>query len=272
MNEYEYQLKNLIKQIDKTMAPISIAVSKFSNVLKPITDFFEELNIKLKPFYETIDREYNVDKEKYDSSIQDLCNKGFYLPIFSTPRLYIEINSFSNEQLEVQYIQLFENEDKNITYQMDIILSTMEELVHPDWEHSIKQSIQMIRDNGIDKTYNLFLPLYFCYLEFIIRDKLPLKGHNIKGFGNLFNDIKKSIHEDSNYTKSQKEFFSVIATSTFKNYYKFAKGEGLNIVSRNSLFHGFIGADKVRKIDFYKQIALLTQFIYFLKIYDKKNG
>lgn len=130
----------------------------------------------------------------------------------------------------------------------------------------------MIRDNGVDKTYNLFVPLYFCYLEFIIRDRLPLKGQYTIGFKNLFNDIKKSINEDSNYSSSQKGFFSVLATSTFKNYYKFAQGEGLEVVSRNSLFHGYIGADEVKKIDFYKQIALLTQMIYFLNIYDKTSS
>lgn len=97
MNEYEDRLKKLGKYIKETMDPINIAVSKFNNSLKPITDFVERLNIKLKPFFEIIDREYNVDKDKYDIAIQQLCNNGFYLPFLSTPRLYIEINSYSNE-------------------------------------------------------------------------------------------------------------------------------------------------------------------------------
>ena len=105
----------------------------------------------------------------------------------------------------------------------------------------------------------------------MIRDKLPEKGREERGFRKLFKAITKSISKDPSYSKAQQEFFSVLANSTFDNYYEFITNEKIDTVSRNTIFHGYIGADKITKLDFYKQISLLTHFIYFLNMLEGSN-
>ena len=53
----------------------------------------------------------------------------------------------------------------------------------------------------------------------MIRDKLPEKGREERGFRKLFKAITKSISKDPSYSKAQQEFFSILANSTFDNYY-----------------------------------------------------
>lgn len=268
MEELRKEIQRISSQYSKHFKYIKQETDKISLAIGP---YINNIMTNLKPFLDSIDREYNVDKEKYNSAITALYNKGFYLPILSTPRSYIEMNSYPNDQLEKKYLELFEDNNGNLANHIDLTLSAIEELVHPDWEQSIRQSVEIIRDKGVNKTYNLFVPLYFCYLEFIVRDKLPLKGTKEDNFYKLFKAIRESINNNANYSDSQKEFFTVLANSTFKNYYKYAKKEEFDIVSRNTLFHGYIGADKVTKLDFYKQISLLSHMVYFFNIYDSSN-
>lgn len=272
------ELFKLMKQRAKYIEQSTKPLSQLAEQLKPTINMFKEIAKQIRPVTDimnqtakAIDREYNVDKIKYNNAIKELHDKGYYLSILASPREYIEMNSYSNDQLEIMYLKLFEDKDGNLTSLTDEILEIMEELVYLDWEKTIKQSIKVIRDNGIDDSCMLVMPLYFCYLEFIIRDRLPLKGQDFIGFNNLFSGITNLINENRNYSSSQKEFFSVLATSTFKNYYKFAQGEELGVISRNTLFHGYIGADKITKLDFYKQISLLSQIVYFFSMYDNTD-
>lgn len=250
--------------------------------LRPLVEAKNQIANYMKPFIllsEAIDREYNVDDIEYNNAIKELHNKGYYLSILATPREYIEMNSYSNDQLEIMYLNLFEDKDGNLTTRTNALLEIMEDLVRPEWEITIKQSIKVIRDNGIDKSCMLVVPLYFCYLEFIIRDKLPLKGTETKKqkgkqqgvIAMLFSNIETFIKYNNNYSIKEQDFYIKLLASTKKTYYKYSKPDNFDIVSRNTIFHGFIGADKITKLDFYRQISLLSQIMYFFSMYDNTD-
>lgn len=262
------KIQSIAKQYYKNTVHISQQMDRITSVTEL---YMKEFNKKLKPLLDFINKEYNIDQKKYNKAIQELCDRGFYLPLFCTPREYIEMNSYSDSEIEQKYLNLFEETNGNHTDTVDMIFNIIEEYSHPDWEETIKKSIDVSQEIGVDKTYNLFYSLYFCYLEFIIRDELPAKGRKETGFRKLFTAIKNSISIDPRYSESQQEFFNVLAQSAFDNYYKYVTSEKLNTVSRNTIFHGYIGADKITKIDFYKQISLLTHFIYFLNRYKSSN-
>lgn len=243
MNDNVSKIVRNIESVGKYLSTTLLAVSK-----------------ELQPFFEQISQEYIVNQDEFEKASKRLMEKGYFLPLTSTPKDYIRMDRACSDDNDLEKYYIDYLEDKHII--IDLIEAFSKEDMSQEWHKPIKQSYFLIKKYGIDESYPLMLPFYYSFFEFLVRDKIKKRGKDLWGIHPIIKKTNEDIWKDKNLDENTKRYFVDIMNGFYK--YFFRKFTEPSDISRNSVLHGYSTPVNWSKVDFYKIISGTSLLMYIL--------